>query len=135
MMQTILLFAIIKWVHSFCLNYTISDSPGILSTAFSPDQSTLAIPHTSGTATFWDKNTKALKYTYLFGGWMDRISYSKNGKYIALTGAQSAIPILNSTTYAVITTINTTNLGSLIYAADFRYDDNMLLVCGNTSIV
>jgi WD40 repeat protein len=133
MIQTVLLFAIIKSVHLFCLNYTFTDSSGVLSSSFSPDQSTLAIPHTGGTASFWDKNTKTLKYAYPFGVAVDSISYSKNGKYIAVSGSKSAISILNSTTYAILTTINTISLGGSVYKTDFRFDDSMLLVCGYSS--
>ncbi len=84
--------------------------------------------------TFYNKATATLKKTYNFTSWVDRVTYSKNGKYIAVAGTLSTVTILNSTTYALVATLNT-NLSGTVYKVDFRYDDKMILTCGYNNVV
>lgn len=59
---------------------------------------------------------------------MDRVDYSKDGKYIAVAGKTSKVDILNATTYSLIISISVL-LGN-VYRADFRDDSQMMLLCG-----
>ena len=114
------------------MNYSIADEAGIYGSYLSPDGSTLAIAHTSSYVKFWDKYNKTLKNTYNFGNWVDRVVYSKNGNYIALSGHKTTVDILNSTTYSLIVTLNS-SVGTNAYKADFRFDDEMLIICGSSN--
>jgi WD40 repeat protein len=117
-------------VKSFCYNYTIQDAGGIYGSYFSPNGTTLGIAHTNSYVNFWDKYNKTKIGTHNYGTWADRITYSKNGKYIAVGGQKNIIHILNSTNFAYILSINT-GIISVAYKADFRYDDKLLLICGS----
>lgn len=51
-----------------------------------------------------------------------------------MAGTLSTVTILNSTTYALVATLNT-NLSGTVYKVDFRYDDKMILTCGYNNVV
>lgn len=135
MKQLLFTIIFISKAWAFCLNYTFTDIGGVWGSYLSPDGSTLAIPHLNGTVNFWDKYTKTLKSAYNgYGTWVDRVSYSKNGNYIAVVGHKKSVHILNSTTFALIVSINV-SVGNNTYKVDFRYDDKMFILSGSSNII
>jgi WD40 repeat protein len=129
------LLAILYEVKSFCLNYTVQDVTTIDGSYFSPDGSTFATGSGHNTVNFWDKYNKTLKNTYNYGTWVDRVTYSKNGKYVAVVGGKTVVHIVNSTNYQYIISLRPEGVGYYVLKADFRYDDKMLLICGSNNTI
>lgn len=136
MNRLILLITFLYSAKAFCLNYTLQDTDGIEGAYFSPDGKEFGISHyTSNFVHFWDKFNKTIVYRYNYGIWTGRVTYSKNGAYIAIVGGKTVVHILNATNYAYMLSLRPEGVGYVVSKADFRYDDKMILVCGSNNTI
>lgn len=100
---------------------------------FSPDDRYFVVARRSGKVERWDRSTYRVKDTYTFSTTVTAycVRYSRDGKYIAVSGNTSDVDILNATT---LTKINFLPTGmNWVFSVDFRYDNQVLIAAGSDS--
>lgn len=138
-MRILVLFALLI-VHlgvadCWCFNTTVPPLTAgeTYSVVYSPDDKYVVSGHQSGEVIKRKLSTLSIVSTYNFAGNVYKLAYSRDGNYIAISGNPNTIHIINATSFQSIISIDTGM--SKPYGLDFRYDSQMLLVCGYSSTI
>lgn len=135
MWKTIVYIILVQYVFSWYNNTTLVTTPlgaGLYSIAFSPDTKRFVTGSFSTLINLYDRKNLSIIATHYFAAGSYRVTYSKNGLYIAAAGLKQNVDILDYD-LNFVTTLNTGM--AFIYCADFTFDNQFIMVAGAAAVI